>query len=153
MSDRHAHDGRADRVTTAGSVRCLSRVTAPSSSAWRAGATAPGARVEAVASGRVWTGVAARSRGLVDRLGGLETAIDMARARAGIGRDEDLVVERLPKVKHSFLQSMLAGLFDEDDFSSLQARELPPVLRALIAMARLPVGQSLALMPYSIEVR
>jgi protease-4 len=110
-------------------------------------------QVEAVAGGRVWTGVAARSRGLVDRLGGLETAIDMARARGGIGRDEDYEVERLPRVKHSFLQSLLSGLFDEDDFSSLRALELPPVLRNLIAMARLPVGQTYTLMPYSIEVR
>lgn len=110
-------------------------------------------QVEAVAGGRVWTGLAARSRGLVDRLGGLEVAIDMARARAGIAPDEDFVVERLPRVRRSFLYGLLQTLFDEDDYSSRASLDLPPALRALIAMARLPVGQSLALMPYSIEVR
>jgi hypothetical protein len=30
---------------------------------------------------------------------------------------------------------------------------LPPALRALIAAARLPAGEMMALMPYTIEVR
>ena len=110
-------------------------------------------QVEAVAGGRVWTGVAARSLGLVDALGGLETAIGIARQRAGIGPDEDLVVERLPKVKRSFLVGLIEALFDESDFSARAALELPPALQALIATARLPVGEMLALMPYTIEVR
>ena len=110
-------------------------------------------QIEAVAGGRVWTGLAARSRGLVDRLGGLETAIGMARGRAGIGADETIVVERLPKPKHSFLQGLLEGLFSEDDFSSRALLDLPPVIRALIATARLPIGEAMALMPYTIEVR
>ena len=110
-------------------------------------------QVEAVAGGRVWTGVAARSLGLVDALGGIETAIEIARQRAGIQPDEDIVVERLPKVKRSFLYGMIAALFNEDDFSSRAALELPPALQALIATARLPVGEMLALMPYTIEVR
>jgi protease-4 len=110
-------------------------------------------QVEAVAGGRVWTGLAARSRGLVDALGGIETALDIARARAGIGPGEDFVVERLPRVRRSFLYGLLETLLDEDDFSSRAALDLPPVLRALIATARLPVGESLALMPFTIEVR
>ncbi len=43
----------------------------------------PGA-VEAVAKGRVWTGADALDRGLVDRLGGVRDAIDLARHRAGL---------------------------------------------------------------------
>jgi len=111
------------------------------------------AQVEAVAGGRVWTGLAARPRGLVDRLGGLETAIGMARERAGIGADESIVVERFPKLKHSFLQSLLEGLFSDEDFSSRAMLDLPPVLRALIATTRQPIGEAMALMPYTIEVR
>ena len=110
-------------------------------------------QVEAVAGGRVWTGLAARSRGLVDALGGIEAAIEVARERAGIGADEDLVVERLPRVKRSFLYSMVAALFEDSDFTSRATLELPPVLQALIATAHLPVGEMMALMPYTIEVR
>lgn len=42
-------------------------------------------QVHEVARGRVWTGHDARERGLVDALGGLETAVRLARAKAGVG--------------------------------------------------------------------
>ena len=108
--------------------------------------------IDAVAGGRVWTGLAARSRGLVDRLGGIEDAIAIARARAGIGRDEEIVVDRFPKVKRAFLQGLIEDLIDEQD-AARGVLDLPPVLQAYLAAARLPVGQALALMPYSIDVR
>ncbi|MGA8059457.1 MAG: signal peptide peptidase SppA [Candidatus Binataceae bacterium] len=42
------------------------------------------AQTEAMARGRVWSGVAAKRGGLIDELGGLDKAIEIARARAGI---------------------------------------------------------------------
>ncbi|HTT76410.1 MAG TPA: signal peptide peptidase SppA [Candidatus Binataceae bacterium] len=39
---------------------------------------------EAVARGRVWSGVAAKAHGLVDELGGLDCAVAIARIKAGI---------------------------------------------------------------------
>ncbi len=47
-------------------------------------------RIEAVAGGRVWTGRQAREHGLVDELGGLDTAVAIAKERAGIPEDEDV---------------------------------------------------------------
>ncbi|MFI4933790.1 MAG: signal peptide peptidase SppA [Caulobacterales bacterium] len=44
----------------------------------------PAARVGQIARGRVWTGVQAKSLGLVDSLGGLPQAVDRAKALAGI---------------------------------------------------------------------
>ena len=44
--------------------------------------------LESVARGRVWTGVDARERGLVDHLGGMGLAIDRACALAEVKRDE-----------------------------------------------------------------
>ncbi|HUY28086.1 MAG TPA: signal peptide peptidase SppA [Candidatus Binataceae bacterium] len=41
-------------------------------------------QAEALAKGRVWSGVAAKERGLIDELGGLARAIEIARARAHI---------------------------------------------------------------------
>ncbi|MGH7948816.1 MAG: signal peptide peptidase SppA, partial [Candidatus Binataceae bacterium] len=41
-------------------------------------------RAEAAAKGRVWSGASAKERGLVDELGGLNKAIEIARDRAGI---------------------------------------------------------------------
>jgi len=55
------------------------------------------ASVEAVAEGRVWTGRQAWTRGLVDHLGGLERALDEAKALAGFAPSDWIAVERYPK--------------------------------------------------------
>jgi protease-4 len=47
--------------------------------------------VKEVASGRVWTGNQAKERGLVDVLGGLDTAIDIAAGKIGSGDDYRVV--------------------------------------------------------------
>ena len=52
--------------------------------------------VEAVASGRVWTGAAAQKIGLVDDLGGLDRAIEIARKEAKIGPTETVAVDFYP---------------------------------------------------------
>jgi protease-4 len=49
-------------------------------------------RVEALAQGRVWTGLEAKRNGLVDRIGGLQDAIMLARELAGIGADDVVTV-------------------------------------------------------------
>jgi protease-4 len=44
-------------------------------------------QVDAIAQGRVWAGVDAASRGLIDRIGGYEDAIKAAASRARLGKD------------------------------------------------------------------
>jgi protease IV len=44
-------------------------------------------QAEAVAKGRIWSGLAAKDRGLIDEVGGLSTAVAIARARAHIAAD------------------------------------------------------------------
>jgi protease-4 len=53
-------------------------------------------QAEAVAKGRVWSGLAAKERGLIDEVGGLSTAIAIARERAHIAehRRHQLVTYR-----------------------------------------------------------
>jgi len=43
--------------------------------------------LERLARGRVWTGADAAERGLVDELGGLDRALDLARRKAGLPMD------------------------------------------------------------------
>jgi protease IV len=47
----------------------------------------PHERVDSLARGRVWTGADAHERGLVDELGGLGQALDLARKKAGLPAD------------------------------------------------------------------
>lgn len=61
--------------------------------------------VRKVASGRVWTGTQAKARGLVDVLGGLDTAIGIAAAKIKAG--EDYRVVYYPEKKPWFEELML----------------------------------------------
>jgi ClpP class serine protease len=54
--------------------------------------------VESLAQGRVWTGIEAKKNGLVDRIGGLQDAIMIAREMAEIAPGEDMqVIELAPR--------------------------------------------------------
>jgi protease-4 len=55
-----------------------------------------GARLDAAARGRVFTGADAQRAGLVDELGGLSLAINIARAKAGIAETRPVQVKRFP---------------------------------------------------------
>jgi len=54
------------------------------------------AAIEAVAQGRVWTGLQAGERGLVDRMGGLRAAVQVAKERVGIAADADVSLAVYP---------------------------------------------------------
>jgi protease-4 len=67
-------------------------------------------QVEKVARGRVWTGEQAIALGLVDQLGGLEVAFELARAEAKLSPDAGVQV--FPPRK-TFIEH-LVSLFEED---------------------------------------
>jgi protease-4 len=53
--------------------------------------------VEALAGGRIWTGQDAFERGLVDALGGVETAVSLARTAAGIDPNASIDLKPWPE--------------------------------------------------------
>jgi protease-4 len=93
------------------------------------------AEIERIARGRIWTGRTALEHGLVDRLGGIEDAIVLAREKGGIAGDKlgkDFHVLELPRRKGPFdaLQEMFemrAGL----GITEVALREMPELRRAL----------------------
>jgi protease-4 len=54
------------------------------------------AEIDAIAEGRVWTGEQAVTRGLVDALGGLRTAVAKAKEKVGIAADADVSLAIYP---------------------------------------------------------
>jgi protease IV len=101
-----------------------------------------------VAQGRVWTGSDALAHGLVDKLGGLETAIALVKQKAKIGEGEDVEVVILPERK-----GLLETLFEQQDESMLESR-LPADLRTLVRWAKtLKDGVPSARLPFDIRVR
>jgi len=53
-------------------------------------------RLDAAARGRVFTGIDARNAGLIDELGGLQVALNAAKAKAGIDEARPIQVRRFP---------------------------------------------------------
>lgn len=73
--------------------------------------------VDKVGKGRVWSGAQAKELGLVDELGGLDRAIEVAKDLAHIPASESVRIERYPREK-SFLQQLLErekGQFNESE--------------------------------------
>ena len=106
--------------------------------------------VDSVGQGRVWSGAAARERGLVDTLGGLHEAFALARERAHISEGADIVVDVFPRPRRTLAQRWLGGLFEEapqDESRIPGLAELGKWYR--LAGAR---GSTLALMPYLIRI-
>ena len=67
-------------------------------------------RLDAAARGRVFSGVDARRAGLVDELGGLQLALDIARARAGIEVSRSVELRSFP-IDHDRWQKLVDRLF------------------------------------------
>jgi protease-4 len=111
--------------------------------------------VDAVARGRVWSGRSARSRALVDSLGGIRLAFQLAVHSAGLPEDSPFAMEEYPRVEQSFFERMLQGWLEDesDDSGEASTRVLPDAIRAWMAMALLPAGRPLAVMPWSIRIR
>ncbi|CAA9338670.1 MAG: Signal peptide peptidase SppA (protease 4) [uncultured Lysobacter sp.] len=96
----------------------------------------PVEQVDAVARGRVWSGAQARERGLVDEVGGLQTAIDDAARRAKLGKSDEYRVRYVEKAATPFerfftgmAESRIAGAWlRESDFArGLLAHAMPQV--------------------------
>ena len=87
----------------------------------------------AIAQGRIWTGKQAKELGLVDALGGLDKAISVAKADAGLGDDDDAEILVLPKPK-SLFETLV------DDIEKNLSIPLTPDLSVPVSLATPVVG-------------
>jgi protease-4 len=105
--------------------------------------------VEAVARGRVWTGVQAKKRGLVDDLGGLDTALRLAKQEAGIPAESSPRLVFYPKAK-GLLETLL------ERFGGQVRLPLPRSVRRLAEALAPYIGAGngpLFAMPVYVEIR
>lgn len=91
-------------------------------------------QARAVAEGRAWTGAQAKERGLVDELGGLDRAIELAKEAAKLDPALDVEVEEFPAPK-SPLEMLLEVVGEEARAPRLSLRE-EDVYRLLSRLAR-----------------
>jgi protease-4 len=115
-------------------------------------------KVDEIAQGRVWTGAQAKELGLVDELGGLYKAVDLAKQRARLPLDEEVELVVYPPHR-SFYQvltdelSSPVGRLSTASTSEALLNLLGPrerrALAAVLAPSRMfRAGQPLTHMPY-----
>jgi protease-4 len=108
-----------------------------------AGRRIPVETVDKIGQGRVWTGERARQLGLVDSLGGLDTAIAAAKELARIPAAEQVSLVRLPAPR-SLLDNLL-DLLNGDEAAADAVRDrfgrlpVPSWIRGLERLSREPV--------------
>lgn len=106
-------------------------------------------QIHEVAQGRVWLGSQALEQGLVDELGGLDRAIELARAAAEIDEEAELKLVPYPAPKNIF-----ESLIDPETWT--RETPLPAALRSKLAeipnLVSLLQGGMLRIAPYSITV-
>jgi protease-4 len=120
--------------------------------------------IHKLAQGRVWSGAAAKERGLVDELGGLEKAVSLAADTAGI---RDYKIEVLPKPKNLFdvlfegmgpnaRTKVAAAAAGSGELRTLRA-VLPgaskPVERLIDILHLMEREKVLMVMPFAVEVK
>ncbi|MFD2033353.1 signal peptide peptidase SppA [Belliella marina] len=105
--------------------------------------------VLAVASGRVWSGIQAKENGLVDVLGNLEDAIEIAAKKVGV--EDDYRIVYFPQEK-PFIEKLLADLTNDVQTRYMQYK-LGEFYPAYAQIERIKKYQGLMLrMPYDIIV-
>jgi protease-4 len=109
-------------------------------------------RIDAVGQGRVWTGAQAKDRGLVDALGGLDTAISIAKERAHIPADEEVeLVVYSPR--RSFYEALTAIGRSSSALGAwgvlMNAAQRQAVAALVAPVTAFRRGEPLALMPFT----
>jgi len=113
-------------------------------------------RIDSIAQGRVWTGSQAKENGLVDVLGGLDSAIAAAKTRAKIPAESgvQLVVYPPPKSFYELLTDQLSGSGEQAAINgwlteNLSSGEMQAIRAFRGPQAMFRKGEALALMPFT----
>ena len=107
-------------------------------------------KLKSLAGGRVWTGIQAKEIGLVDELGGLDVAIEIA-AKKGKLKPGAYKVVVYPKAK-SFLDQLISSAMSESSLTQKFADLNMPWAKPILEMERMKKREGyLALMPYLME--
>ena len=107
-------------------------------------------KLKSLAGGRVWTGIQAKEIGLVDELGGLDVAIEIAAKKVKLKPGAYKVVV-YPKAK-SFLDQLISSAMSESSLTQKFAALNMPWAKSILEMERMKKREGyLALMPYLME--
>ena len=107
--------------------------------------------VHEVGQGRIWTGQQAKDLGLVDELGGLGRAVELAKMAAGIDKDSEVRIIYYPRPR-SFLKQLRSSPFIQTADARAAFVDTPYGrlwAAATISLRLFRMGQPLVLMPFT----
>lgn len=95
----------------------------------------PKEKVLEIAKGRIWSGQEARNLGLIDELGGYDTALRLAKRAAGIPDSNDVKIVVYPRPK-TFLESLLQRKGADNSDKEAVGQTLVRILQDVQPVAR-----------------
>jgi len=109
-------------------------------------------QIEPLAQGRVWMGDQAKANGLVDYVGGLDTALELAKKKANIPAAERVTVVTYPGRRNFLDILMRKSQMDGDSETAMLESKLAQVFGRMPFRAWLKGGY-LRILPYWVDVR
>ncbi|HRH45458.1 MAG TPA: signal peptide peptidase SppA, partial [Pyrinomonadaceae bacterium] len=117
--------------------------------------------VDAIGQGHVWTGTQGKEKGIVDEIGGMEKAIEIAKQLAGLPADKDVKRVVLPAPRPFF-----ETLFDDSGDSEAKAKakqqealisvmpkEMQRALRFAAIFDQMNRGEAIMMLPFDLEIK
>ena len=95
-----------------------------------------------MARGRIWTGADALELGLVDELGGLDVALDLAKELAGVEPESSVTIRPYPR-ERSLIEMLLEPGPSSSEPTSLEAIAAAGSMARLVADRARELGVSL----------
>ncbi|MEK7724236.1 MAG: S49 family peptidase, partial [Acidobacteriota bacterium] len=116
--------------------------------------------IDSVGQGHVWTGTQGKERGLVDEIGGLEKAIEIAKQLANLPADKDVrrVVFPAPR---PFLETLFETSGNGDAKAKQQKevlinampKEMQRAMRFASIYEQLNRGDAIMMLPFDVEIK
>jgi protease-4 len=95
----------------------------------------PKEKVLEIAKGRIWSGQDAKNLGLIDELGGFDTALNLAKKAAGIADSEDVRLIVYPRPK-TFFQTLLQRQGPDNSEKEAVGQAMARILESVQPVAR-----------------
>lgn len=120
-------------------------------------------KVNSLGQGRVWTGAQAKERGLVDEIGGLEKAIEIAKELADLPADKDVTRVNMPR-KPGLLESFfgtggakIESKTQEQKAQEIFVKSLPKDIQRSLRYAemfdKMKRGEAMLILPFELEIK
>jgi protease-4 len=95
----------------------------------------PKEKVLEIAKGRIWSGQEAKNLGLVDELGGYDTALKLAKKAAGVPESDDVKIVVYPRPK-TFYESVIERRSPDNSDKEAVGQTLARILQVVQPVAR-----------------